>query len=475
MIAATDLLPGIVGLGAMGRNFLLNIADHEYSVMGYDKDPAKVRSVAGDSQRVTSFGDVRQFVHALRKPRVVVLLVPAGDIVDSVIDDLAPYLNAGDLIIDGGNSHYADTNARIARLDQRGVAYMGMGISGGERGARRGPSLMPGGPKDAYDRVSSLLTDVAAHVDGEPCVAWLGPGSAGHYVKMVHNGIEYAIMQAIAETYDFMKRGLNLDNEAMHAVYARWNESKLAGYLIEITAEILTRVDEDTNRYLVDLVLDAARQKGTGAWTCQDAMRLKVPVPSIDAAVAMRNVSAQRDERRSAAGLLRGPRASWDGSPKAGMDRLENALYASMVISFAQGMDLLAHASQACGYELCLADVARIWRGGCIIRAAMLHDIHSAFDKDPGIANLMVAEPFRDSLRTCQSDLRWTVKTAMGIGLPVPTLAAGLGYFDAYRTARLPANLIQAQRDYFGSHTYERTDRSGRFHTDWQSCPGDTA
>ncbi len=460
---------GVVGLGVMGRNLTLNIADHGHSVVGYDKNPKKADLLRSEKSDAVAVDSVEDLVKNLKKPRAILILVPAGDIVDAVIKDLVPQLESDDIILDAGNSHYTDTNLRADAMQSRNIRFLGVGVSGGEHGARYGPSIMPGGPQDAYDRVSGILTDAAAHVNGDPCVTWLGPGSAGHYVKMVHNGIEYGIMQLIAESYDLMKRGFGLGDSELHDIYAQWNDGMLSGFLMEITAQIFARMDDQTGEPLIDQILDAAKQKGTGKWTSQDAMELQVPTPTIDVAVAARNMSALEPEREAASDVLTGPKREWNGDRRAMLDNVERSLYASILIVFAQGMRQLAAASEAYDYGLKLADVARIWRGGCIIRAAVLEHIRSAFEQKPDLTNLLTAKPFSEDVMSRQDDLRIVVQTAATLGIPAPAMMASLAYFDSYRSAWLPANLIQAQRDFFGSHTYERKDQKGQFHTQWRS------
>jgi 6-phosphogluconate dehydrogenase len=461
---------GMVGLGVMGRNLLLNMADHGFAVAGYDKDAAKVSALtaAGGDRKVHSTADIQGFTRMLRRPRAVMMLVPAGAPVDSVIQDLLPHLDQGDLIIDGGNSHFSDTDLRARTLAARGIHFLGVGVSGGEEGARHGPSIMPGGAKEAYERVRPVLEAAAAKVKGEPCVTYLGPGSAGHFVKMVHNGIEYGIMQLIAECYDLMKRGLGQDDDELHAVFEEWNKAELNAYLVEITANIFLQPDAQTGGRLVDAILDVARQKGTGMWTSQAAMDLQVPVPTIDAAVAMRNLSTYAQEREQAGRIF--PRAVTHptGDPQLIISQLRSALHAGMILTYAQGMALLKVASEKHEYHLDLAAVARIWRGGCIIRAALLDDIDAAFAAKSDLSNLILDPELAAQLNTHQENLRKIVAVASESGIPAPALMASLGYFDACRSNWLPANLIQAQRDYFGAHTYERTDAKGTFHTTWE-------
>lgn len=462
---------GLIGLGVMGRNFAQNMADRGYAVAGYDRDGDKTQALISeknDRQDLQAARDVGTFLKMLKKPRAVMMLVPAGDPVDAVIADLVPHLDAADLIIDSGNSHFSDTNRRLRRLEEKGYFYLGMGMSGGAAGARKGPSLMPGGSVAGYERISKILEDSAAFVNDEPCVAYLGPGSAGHYVKMVHNGIEYGLMQLIAETYDLMKRGLGMTNPELQAVYEQWNSGELSGFLMEITTEIFGRVDDQSDQSLIDMILDVARQKGTGEWTARDALALQVPAVNIDTAVMMRYLSAYKNQRQEAGLMLTGPEPRFDQDDRATfIPRLKNVLYAAFIITYAQGMALLTEASRKYKYGLQLETVARIWRGGCIIRAALLDDVRSAYQADPDLDSLLLNDHFSRILTERINDLRYVIGVAAAHGLPVPALMSSLAYFDAIRSPWLPANLIMAQRDYFGSHTYERTDRDGTFHTRW--------
>jgi 6-phosphogluconate dehydrogenase len=462
---------GMVGLGVMGRNLVFNMSDHGYSVAGYDKDLSKVKAlnqVASD-RNVFGFENLEDFVSSLSIPRAVMMLVPAGPAVDAVIMEVLPHLSKGDLIIDGGNSFFKDTNRRGESLEKSGIQYLGMGISGGESGARYGPSMMPGGHKEAYNRVRPIFEAVAAQVNGEACVTYLGPGSAGHYVKMVHNGIEYGIMQLLAESYDLMKRGLNFSNEDLTQIYKEWNQGELNSYLVEITADIFREIDEKTGKHLIDLILDQAKQKGTGMWTSQDAMDLQVPVPTIDMAVVMRNLSASQDERSASSQVYQDPAPNIQLGRKKFIESLQGALYGAMIIAYAQGMALLRHATKAYQYDLDLEAVARIWRGGCIIRSALLEPIRNAYRSNPDLVNLLVDPHFSNIIRDRQSDLREVIRIAVEEGIPVPGFMAALAYYDSYRSGWLPANLIQAQRDYFGAHTYERLDAKGVFHTEWKA------
>lgn len=460
---------GMVGLGVMGRNLVLNMADHGFSVAGFDTDAEKISQLEKEGSKLEVVGvrSVSEFVNLLKKPRAVMMLVPSGAPVDAVINDVEPFLEAGDLIIDGGNSYYRDTERRGKALALKSIQFFGMGISGGEKGARFGPSMMPGGHKESYERVRPILEAVAAHVNGDPCVTYLGPGSAGHYVKMVHNGIEYGMMQLISETYHLMRTALGFTDDEIHDTYYQWNKRELGSFLMEITWHIFARVDDKTGRRLIDAILDEARQKGTGKWTVQDAMDLQVPVPTIDAAVSMRDLSIYKRGREAGAKLLSGPTPEYQGDKRAFVERLRRAFHAAMILTYAQGMALLRTASRAYGYGLKLDEVARIWRGGCIIRAALLEDIRAAFKSDPELSNLALHDAFSRNLVELQDDLRFVAITAMERGIPAPGLAASLAYYDGSRSKWLPANLIQAQRDYFGAHTYERIDEKGAFHTEW--------
>lgn len=461
---------GMVGLGVMGRNLLLNMADHGHSVAGYDKDAAKVAALRQEAENrdIRGAADINEFIALLRKPRAVILLVPAGPPVDSVIKDLLPHLDKGDLIIDGGNSYFKDTDLRARTLAAKSIQFLGVGVSGGEEGARHGPSIMPGGPKEAYERVRPVFEAVAARVNGDPCVTYLGSGSAGHFVKMVHNGIEYGVMQLLAETYDLMKRGLGLNDDELHDVFSAWNNGELNGYLIEITSHIFSKVDEKTGKRLIDEILDVAKQKGTGMWTSQSAMELQVPVPTIDLAVAMRDLSVFEEQRKGVNGIVHQPLRCFRGERDTFLSQLQGALYAAMILTYVQGLAVLTAASEKFEYHLNLEAVARIWRGGCIIRAALLEDICAAFHAKGDLPHLLLDPNLLRKVMEHQECLRQVVCQAAGLGVPAPGLMVSLGYLDAYRSAWLPANLIQAQRDYFGAHTYERVDAKGTFHTKWE-------
>ena len=461
---------GMIGLGVMGRNFVLNIAGHGFSVAGYDTDKDKVDALRNEAAQCDICGseNIPDFIALLRVPRAIILLVPAGAPVDSVIKDLLPHLNKGDLIIDGGNSYFKDTDVRIRTLASKGIHFLGVGVSGGEEGARHGPSIMPGGPKGAYERVRPVFEAVAAKVNGESCVTWLGPGSAGHFVKMVHNGIEYGMMQLIAETYDLMKRGLGLNDNEMHDIYSGWNKGELNSYLVEITSHIFFKKDEKTGKRLVDEILDVAKQKGTGMWTSQSAMELQVPIPTIDIAVSMRDLSVFVKEREQADLLYQQSLQPFTTERKTFLVQLGRAFYTAMIMTYAQGFALLRVASDKYKYQLDLEAVTRIWRGGCIIRAALLEDIQAAYHMQHDLPNLLLAPGISQKVMAYQEDLHRVVCQASGARVPIPGLMVSLGYLDAYRSAWLPANLIQAQRDYFGAHTYERVDGKGTFHTEWQ-------
>ena len=460
---------GMVGLGVMGRNLLLNMADHGFWVAGYHADPGKVDALLREFSRANLRGasELRQFIDLLRKPRAIMLMVPAGEPVDDVIRKLVPHLAADDVLIDGGNSHYRDTQRRATELSAGGFRYLGVGVSGGEHGARHGPSIMPGGDAAGYERVRPIFEAIAARVNDEPCVAYLGPGAVGHYVKMVHNGIEYGLMQLIAETYDFMKRGLLLSNDQIRRTYRDWNRQELNSYLIEITANIFAELDAGSGQPLIDLIRDEAAQKGTGMWTSESALQLQSPANVIDAAVAMRDLSGLKSERSAAHKLYGCLSSHLKVRPERLLDPLQNALYVAMIITFAQGMALLRKASENYGFSLDMAETAKIWRGGCIIRAALLDKIRNAYLLNPHLPNLLLDPGLSEEVRKHEADFRSIVCNASRVGLPMPALMAALSYLDGYRSSWLPANLIQAQRDYFGAHTYQRVDADGAFHTQW--------
>ncbi|MGX1929214.1 NADP-dependent phosphogluconate dehydrogenase [Flagellimonas sp. 2504JD4-2] len=461
---------GLVGLGVMGRNFILNVADNGFTAFGNDLDKEKVDALieeGDDVNRVNATTDVGSFVNSLSTPRKIMLLVPAGKIVDAVIEGLLPHLDEGDIIIDGGNSFFTDTDRREAYLKEKGINFFGAGVSGGAKGARKGPSIMPGGSKDAYQHVKPIFEAVSAKYKGEPCVAYLGPKSAGNYVKMVHNGIEYGLMQLTSEIYDLLKKAGGLTNEELHETYAAWNAGRLQSFLVEITSEIFAEKDDLGDGHLVDKILDKAKQKGTGKWTSQNAMDLGIPVPTIDIAVSMREISALKAERVQADELYNRPKPQSVVKDSL-VSKAEQALYFSFIITYAQGMHQLADASKEYGYELQLGEIAKIWRAGCIIRAALLADITEAFNDDNALQNLLLSPSFVEKVKETVDSARELVAYGATNGIPLPGLSNALTYFDAYTSGRLPLNLIQAQRDYFGSHTYERLDREGIFHTEWE-------
>lgn len=466
---ATRYYIGMVGLGVMGGSLARNLARHGYSVAGYDLDEAKRQAFAAHASEgpIASFADVTSFLDALQTPRRVILLVPANA-VDSAIDSLKPHLSQGDLLIDLGNSFFMDTERRSKSLEEAGLLFIGSGVSGGEKGALRGPSIMPGGQKDAYELVRPALEAIAARVNGDPCVTYIGPRGAGHYVKMVHNGIEYGLMQLIAEAYDVLKRIGGATADELHIAFDRWNRAEHQSYLIEITAAILAWKDEETGQPLVDVILDEAQQKGTGKWTSQNALDLGIPTHTINAAVDARIISAIREQRLAAEQVFTRPDSAFTGDRDQLFEDVGQALYAGMLCSYAQGLALLQAASKDYAYALDLESIARIWRGGCIIRAGLLEDIRQVYSAQPDLPNLLLAEPFRTAIDQRQPAWRRVIQLAVAHGIPVPGLSASLAYFDAYRTGRLPANLTQAQRDYFGSHTYRRIDRDGVFHTEWE-------
>ncbi len=470
---------GLIGLAVMGQNLVLNMADHGFTVAVYNRTTSKVDEfTAGPAAGKSVIGchSLEALVEALTPPRKVMLMVKAGEVVDRFIDLLVPLLDPGDVIIDGGNSHYPDSTRRTAALREKGLRFIGTGISGGEEGARHGPSIMPGGDAEAWPLVREIFQSIAAQVDGEPCCQWVGPDGAGHFVKMVHNGIEYGDMQLISEAYALMEHALGLDHDAMANAFADWNRGVLDSYLIEITAEILAKRDED-GAPLVTHILDAAGQKGTGKWTAISALELGVPLTLIGEAVFARVLSSLKEERVHAAGILGSPERP---APTAADDYLEavhDALYASKIISYAQGFMLMGEAAREQGWTLNYGGIALMWRGGCIIRSKFLGDIKAAYEKDDALTNLVLDDFFADALKAAEAGWRRAVALAVAYAVPTPAFAAALAYFDGYRSARLPANLLQAQRDYFGAHSYERVDRERGtfFHTDWTGRGGKVA
>jgi 6-phosphogluconate dehydrogenase len=467
-IASFDF--GMIGLGVMGRNLLLNMADHGFAVIGFDKDIAKgaaLESSASANTSVKAVNTLAEMVQQLKTPRKIMMLVPAGPIVDSVINDLLPLLGEGDIMIDGGNSHYTDTLRRINFLQDKKIHFIGMGVSGGEHGARTGPSIMPGGDVEAWQQVKPILEAVSAKVNNEPCVAYMGKAAAGHYVKMVHNGIEYAIMQLISEVYDVLKRGVGLNNDELHSLFKKWNEGELQSFLIEITADIFLKEDDVTKNRLVDMILDKAGSKGTGKWTSQDAMDLPVSIPTIDIAVAMRDLSTFKDERVKAATLYKPKTKSFASKKEKIIQQLYDGLYCAMTICYAQGLAMLYKASAELQMDIPLQDVVRIWRGGCIIRSSLLEIFTAAFKKDKKLANVLLNRKVAAIVKKKQAALRKIIQQGVAAKIPVTGLMSALGYFDTYCTEKMPVNLIQAQRDYFGAHTYQRIDKEGTFHAEW--------
>jgi len=462
---------GVVGLGVMGGNLARNIERHGFPVAGYDLDDRKTQAFLDGPARgtaITGVGSPAELMQALEEPRRVLMMVPAGPAVDSVVEHLRPYCEPGDILIDGGNSLFSDTDRRSDALATSGMHFVGVGVSGGEEGALWGPSIMPGGSAESWEALGPILRAIAAKADdGEPCVAHMGPRGAGHYVKMVHNGIEYGDMQLIAEVYDLLSRGAGLTAHEIGEVFAEWNEGELRSYLVEITARVLAYVDRETGTPLVDLILDEAQQKGTGKWMSQNAFDIGAAIPTVNAAVEARLLSALKKERVAASDVLTGPSASVAGGRTRLIAAAGRALYASKIMSYAQGMAMLRMASAEYEYGIEPGTVAGIWRAGCIIRATLLSDIRAAFRRDASLANLLIDSVFRDAVASRQDEWRYVVQAAVGAGIPVPGMGASLAYYDSYRSRRLPANLTQAQRDFFGAHTYRRTDRDGVFHTEW--------
>lgn len=466
---------GVIGLAVMGENLALNVESRGFPIAVYNRSPEKTQTFMAtrtQGKDVKAAYSLEEFVQTLERPRKILVMVKAGGPVDAVIEQLKPLLEAGDMIIDGGNSLYEDTERRTKDLESTGLGFVGMGVSGGEEGALKGPSLMPGGTQTAYQELEPILTKIAAQVDDGPCVTYVGPGGAGHYVKMVHNGIEYGDMQLIAEAYDVLHNGLGLSNEKLHSVFSEWNTTdELNSFLIEITADIFRYVDPETQQHLIDLILDSAGQKGTGRWTIVSSLELGVPIPTMYAAVNARVMSSFKAERVAASQELTGPTHQYSGDVEAFIPKVRDALYCSKMCSYAQGMALIAKASADFNYNINLPEISRIWKGGCIIRAGFLDKIKKAFNDNPALPNLLLAPEFKQSILDRQAAWREVLILANELGIPVPAFSASLDYFDSYRRASLPQNLTQAQRDYFGAHTYERTDkpRGEFFHTEWMA------
>ncbi len=461
----------MVGLGVMGQNLALNVANKGYPVAVYNRTESVTREfVAGltDDQAIFGAYSYSELAAKVEQPRRIMIMVKAGPAVDAVINDIKPFLDPGDILIDGGNSFFEDTERRTTALEKEGLLFIGAGVSGGEEGALHGPSIMPGGSQEAWAALAEIFTAAAAKAyDGEPCVDYVGPGGAGHYVKMVHNGIEYALMQLIAEVYDLLSRGLGLGADELGDLFEAWNDGELSSYLIEITHKIFRKMDEETGKPLLDVILDEAQQKGTGKWTSQNAFDLGAPTHTINAAVASRIISGMKGQRTAAYELIQGPAPVFSGDREELLSAVRAALYASMILAYAQGFGLMQAASDEYGYALDMKKIAKIWRAGCIIRADLLDDIMQAYDRNAVLDNLLMDDHFRGEVVKRQGALRYVLTMAIPMGIPVYALSSALAYFDAYRTERLPANLTQAQRDFFGAHTYRRLDKEGTFHTDW--------
>lgn len=462
---------GLIGLAVMGENLALNVERNGFPIAVYNRTASvteKFLATRAQGKNVKGTFSLEEFVQSLDRPRKILIMVKAGGPVDAVIEQLKPLLDKDDMIIDGGNSLYEDTERRVKDLESTGLSFIGMGVSGGEEGALNGPSLMPGGTEAAYREIEPIVTKIAAQVEDGPCVTYIGPGGSGHYVKMVHNGIEYGDMQLIAEAYDLLKTVGGLDHTQLHEVFAEWNTTEeLDSFLIEITADIFRKIDPETNKPLVEVILDSAGQKGTGRWTVMSALELGVSIPTIIAAVNARIISSYKQERLAASSQLTGPSGTYSGDTKTFVNMVRDALYCSKICSYAQGMALLSKASQEFNYNLDLSEMARIWKGGCIIRARFLNKIQQAFIHDPKLPNLLLASEFKQTILDRQASWREILAIAAKSGIPVPAFSASLDYFDSYRRSYLPQNLTQAQRDYFGAHTYERIDKSGSFHTEW--------
>ncbi len=472
---------GLVGLAVMGENLVLNMESKGFSVSVYNRTTSKVTAfVEGRAKGKKIIGTLtpEELVQSLEKPRRIMILVKAGPAVDAVIDTLVPLLDKGDILMDGGNSHFPDTIRRTKALTAKGILYIGTGVSGGEEGALLGPAIMPGGNPEAWPHVKEILQATAGKApDGSPCCEWLGPDGAGHFVKMTHNGIEYGDMQLICEAYNLMEKGLGMSAAEMHEVFTKWNDGVLDSYLIEISRDILAKTDDETGKPMVDVILDTAGQKGTGKWTSQAGLDMGTPIPQIAEAVFARCLSAIKDERVAASKELPGPETKFEGDRAKFLDDLHDAVYASKICSYAQGYQLLRAAAAEYNWDLDYGTIALMWRAGCIIRARFLDNIKQAFDANPKLPNLLLDSYFKDIVTKAQDAWRNVVKTAVDLGLPTPAMSTALGYYDSYRAARLPANLLQAQRDYFGAHTYERVDkpRGEFFHTNWTGRGGTTA
>ncbi|WP_322905228.1 NADP-dependent phosphogluconate dehydrogenase [Paenibacillus campi] len=461
---------GVVGLAVMGKNLALNIESKGFSVSVFNRSPQKTHDLLEEAKgkNLEGFFSIEEFVQSLEVPRKILIMVQAGPATDATIEQLVPHLDEGDIIIDGGNAHFPDTQRRNKELEEKGFRFIGAGVSGGEEGALKGPAIMPGGQESAYELVEPILTSISAHVNGDPCCTYIGPDGAGHYVKMVHNGIEYGDMQLIGEAYNLLTSVLGADTKELHSIFDEWNKGELDSYLIEITTDIFTKYDEETGKPMVDVILDAAGQKGTGKWTSQSALDLGVPLSMITESVFARFLSAIKEERVAASKILSGPKTEpFSGDRAEFIEAIRKALYASKIVSYAQGFAQMRAASDEHGWDLKYGNIAMIFRGGCIIRSRFLQNIKDAYDKDGGLKNLLLDDYFKNIVENYQDAWREVVATAVKYGIPVPGFSSALAYFDSYRTERLPANLLQAQRDYFGAHTFKRVDKEGTFHYEW--------
>ncbi len=464
---------GVIGLAVMGKNLALNIESRGYSVSVFNRSYEKTEEFLkneAEGKNFVGLKTIEEFVQSLETPRKIMLMVKAGSATDATIESLKPYLENGDILIDGGNTFFQDTIRRNKELESTGIHFIGTGVSGGEEGALKGPSIMPGGQKEAYQLVEPIFKAISAKVNEDPCVTYIGPNGAGHYVKMVHNGIEYGDMQLICEAYFILKNVLGLSAAELHDVFSEWNKGELDSYLIEITADIFTKIDDETGKPLVDVILDTAGQKGTGKWTSQNALDLGIPLPIITESVFARFISAMKEERVKASKLLKGPEvAAFNGNKEELIEAVREALYLSKIVSYAQGFAQMRAASEEYDWNLRYGDIAMIFRGGCIIRAQFLQKIKDAYDREPQLANLLLDPYFNEIATNYQSALRKVISLAVQNGIPVPAFSSAIAYFDSYRSETLPANLLQAQRDYFGAHTYQRVDKEGVFHTNWMS------
>ncbi|WP_342414813.1 NADP-dependent phosphogluconate dehydrogenase [Paenibacillus sp. FSL R10-2782] len=461
---------GVIGLAVMGKNLALNIESRGFTVSVFNRSPEKTHDLIKEAEgkKLTGTFSIEEFVNSLESPRKILIMVQAGKATDATIEQLVPHLDKGDIIIDGGNAYFPDTQRRSKELEEKGLRFIGTGVSGGEEGALNGPAIMPGGQESAYKLVEPILTAISAKVDGDPCCTYIGPDGAGHYVKMVHNGIEYGDMQLIGEAYHLLKSVLNVNAEELHEIFTEWNKGELDSYLIEITADIFSQYDSETGKPMVDVILDAAGQKGTGKWTSQSALDLGVPLSMITESVFSRFLSAMKDERIAASKVLSGPNAeSFSGDKKEFIESVRKALFASKIVSYAQGFAQMRAASDEYDWDLKYGKIAMIFRGGCIIRSQFLQNIKDAYDRDPALKNLLLDSYFKNVVETYQNAWRQVISVAVSQGIPVPGFSSALAYYDSYRTERLPANLLQAQRDYFGAHTFKRVDKEGVFHHQW--------